>query len=682
MKKDGQSLCADAHEVMDRTANWQVKRHSIFSNILFWVKTYWKWTPGVVLLTALKVVLGTLTPLVGIYLPKLVLDLLAGNATAETMIGTLGIWAILVTALYGVNNGLNGKYFLQNTVRFFLLPELYLKSLRVSYEVPESEWGKKAYQEALGVAYGGDWCAATRSFDCAFEMLQNILCFLLYSTVLGVLSPWIILALIALSLLNILVIEKGLHFQDSMREREAQHSRHWNYVCSAMGNMTAAKDVRIFGMNTWLGGIRDGVIEEIQEDKKAYQRLNNWQHLMNCLIGLVRDVGAYGYLIYSVAAGNIGVSDFVLYFGAVTGFSGFVTGILYQVGGLKGARNATDYYRAYMDLPEELSEEECMEPATDRRESEPATGGREPEPATDRRESVSATGGRESLSVTYRKEPAEPGGKGPGPGIVFEDVSFSYKREDGSPGEKILEHFNLVIAPGEKLALVGTNGAGKTTLVKLLCGLYRPDGGRILVDGRSRDEMRPGEWFRLLSVVFQEQLSLPISIAENISLQRREETDDARAWEAIEKAGLSETFERQKLTLDTFMTKTVSRKGIELSGGQRQRLMLARALYKDAPVLVLDEPTAALDPIAESQVYESYLEHSRGKTALFISHRLASTRFSDRIILLEQGRILEEGTHEQLMARQGAYARMYQVQSSYYEEKAPQPGDGVLSGSL
>ena len=129
MKKDGQSLCADAHEVMDRTANWQVKRHSIFSNILFWIKTYWKWTPGVVLLTALKVVLGTLTPLVGIYLPKLVLDLLAGNATAETMIGTLGIWAILVTALYGVNNGLNGKYFLQNTVRFFLLPELYLKSL-------------------------------------------------------------------------------------------------------------------------------------------------------------------------------------------------------------------------------------------------------------------------------------------------------------------------------------------------------------------------------------------------------------------------------------------------------------------------------------------------------------------------------------------------------------------------
>lgn len=610
-----------------QTAGYRVVRHSIPSNILFWMKTYWKWEPGVVLLAVLKMILGTLVPLVGIFLPKLVLDLLAGNVTAAVLIRTLALWGILVTALYGVNNGLNGKYFAQNMVRFFLIPELYLKSLRVSYEIPESEWGKKAYHEALGVASGGDWCAGTRSFDGTFEILQNILCFLLYSTVLGVLNPWIILVLTILSLLNVLVIEKGLHFQDRMREREAQHNRHWNYILSAMGNMTAAKDVRIFGMNTWLGGIRDGAIHEMEEDKKAYQRLNNWQHVMNCLIGLVRDMAAYGYLIYSVAAGNIGVSDFVLYFGAVTGFSGFVTGILYQIGGLKAARNATDYFRAYMALPEEVPEEEftCRLPA-----------------AKERRQ---------------------------GPSIVFEDVSFAYKKEDGTPGEKILEHFNLTIAPGEKLALVGANGAGKTTLVKLLCGLYRPDEGRILVDGRSREEMKQAEWYQFLSVVFQEQLLLPITIAENLSLQCREETDEKRAWTALEKAGLSETFERQKLTLDTFMTKTISQKGIELSGGQQQKLMLARALYKDAPMLVLDEPTAALDPIAESEVYESYLEHSRGKTAIFISHRLASTRFSDRIILLEQGRILEEGTHEQLMERQGAYAQMYQVQSSYYEKE-------------
>lgn len=623
MKKNTQAGPAEA-------TGGQVVRHSIPSNILFWLRTYWKWAPGVVLLSGFKLVLGTLTPLVGIYLPKLVLDLLAGNVTAMVLLRTLGIWGIMVAALYGVHGGIaQGKYFVQNNVRGYVLAELFLKSQRVPYEVPESEWGKKAYHEALGVVWNGDQSASTRTFEGTQEVLQNILCFVLYSSVLSVLNPWMILVLVALSLLNILVIRKGLRFEDRMREREAQHGRHWNYILSAMGNMTAAKDVRIFGMNSWLGGIRDRAVRDLEEDRKAYQRLNNWQYAMNGLIGLVRDVAAYGYLIYSVTAGHISVSDFVLYFGAVTGFSGFVTGILYQVGDLKSARNATDYFRAYMDLPEEIPEKKGLADETKKSDTDIS----------------------------------------PAPGIVFEDVSFAYKKEDGSAGEKILEHFNLTIAPGEKLALVGVNGAGKTTLVKLLCGLYRPDEGRILVDGRSREEMSLIEWYRLLSVVFQEQLLLPLTIAENLSLQRREDTDDARAWAALEKAGLSETFERQSLTLDTYMQKKVSPKGIGLSGGQRQRLMLARALYKNAPLLVLDEPTAALDPIAESEVYESYLEHSRGKTAVFISHRLASTRFSDRIILLDHGKIVEEGTHEQLMELQGAYANMYQVQSSYYEEE-------------
>ncbi len=645
----------------------RVVRHSIPSNILFWLKIYWKWEPGVVLLAALELILGALVPLVGIYLPKLVLDMLAGHVSAAVLIRTLGLWGLLAAALYGVSGGLRGKYYVQNSVRSYLMPELFLKSLRVSYEIPESEWGKKAYQEALGVASGGDWSASTRTFDGTLAILQNILCFALYSTVLGVLNPWVVLVLMALSMLNILVIEKGLRFEDSMREREARHGRHWNYILSAMGNMTAAKDVRIFGMHPWLGGIRDRAVTEMEEDKKAYQRLHNWQQAMNGLIGLVRDVAAYGYLIYSVSTGQIGVSDFVLYFGAVTGFSGFVTGMLYQVGDLKSARNATDYFRAYMALPEEVSEEESIRavtPDAQRNQTGAMTcgehGGQKPMASVKAGENFQGTDGRAAYA----------GQRFPAPGIVFEDVGFAYKKEDGTPGEKVLDHFNLTIAPGEKLALVGVNGAGKTTLVKLLCGLYQPDQGRILVNGRSRSEMESEEWYQMLSVVFQEQLVLPITIAENLSLQRREETDDERAWAALEKAGLSETFARQKLTLDTFMKKTISRKGIELSGGQQQRLMLARALYKDAPLLVLDEPTAALDPIAESEVYESYLQHSRGKTAIFISHRLASTRFSDRIILLDHGQIQEEGTHEQLMKLGGAYAHMYQVQSSYYEKEA------------
>ena len=368
-----------------------------------------------------------------------------------------------------------------------------------------------------------------------------------------------------------------------------------------------------------------------------------------------------------MSTGRIRSGDFVLYFGAVTGFSGFVTGMLYQVGDLKSARNATDYFRAYMALPEEVSEEESMGAAAFDIQGND-TGGTICDRHGGNKLIEAVKAGKISQGKDDQATDAAKGSTAPG--IVFEDVSFAYKKGDKTPGEKILDHFNLTIMPGEKLALVGVNGAGKTTLVKLLCGRYQPDSGRILVNGRSLEKMKAGEWYQMLSVVFQEQLVLPITMAENLSLQRREETDDERAWAALEKAGLSETFARQKLTLDTFMKKTISRKGIELSGGQQQRLMLARALYKDAPLLVLDEPTAALDPIAESEVYESYLRHSKGKTAIFISHRLASTRFSYRIILLDHGQILEEGTHEQLMELGGAYARMYQVQSSYYEKES------------
>lgn len=158
----------------------------------------------------------------------------------------------------------------------------------------------------------------------------------------------------------------------------------------------------------------------------------------------------------------------------------------------------------------------------------------------------------------------------------------------------------------------------------------------------------------------------------------RDKLDEEKAWRALEKAGLQEVFEKKGIGMDSFMKKALVKDGVELSGGQQQRFLLARALYKDAPIMILDEPTAALDPIAESEVYDCYQQYSDGKTAIFISHRLASTRFSDRIIMLERGRVVEVGTHEELMQRGGAYAKMYQVQSNYYEEKE-ECEDGIES---
>ena len=248
--------------------------------------------------------------------------------------------------------------------------------------------------------------------------------------------------------------------------------------------------------------------------------------------------------------------------------------------------------------------------------------------------------------------------------IEFCDVCFSY----GTDTDFVLDHFNLKINAGEKIALVGVNGAGKTTVVKLLCGFYKPDSGTILIGGQDINNFRKKDLLKLYAAVFQDIYIPPFTAAENVSMQELKTTDRNRVKECLVKTGLWEQFCGQPTGIDTPMTKEITG-GIVLSGGQQQKLLMARALYKDAPILILDEPTAALDPIAESRTYEQFHEIASDKTAVYISHRLASTRFCDKIAFLSNGKITEEGTHDELMQKGGAYSQMFALQSQYYQNK-------------
>ena len=238
---------------------------------------------------------------------------------------------------------------------------------------------------------------------------------------------------------------------------------------------------------------------------------------------------------------------------------------------------------------------------------------------------------------------------------------------NGLAESNTISHLNLTVHPGERLAIVGLNGAGKTTLVKLLCGLFDPTEGVVLLNGQDVRDFNRREYYGLFSAVFQEFSILDVTVAENIA-QTNENIDTERLWDCIEKAGLTDTVQKLPDGLQTHVGREVYLDGVLFSGGQTQRLMLARALYKDGPILMLDEPTAALDPIAENDIYMKYNEMTRGKTSLFISHRLASTRFCDRIIFVADGNIAEEGTHEDLLALGGEYAKLFEVQSRYYRE--------------
>ena len=238
-------------------------------------------------------------------------------------------------------------------------------------------------------------------------------------------------------------------------------------------------------------------------------------------------------------------------------------------------------------------------------------------------------------------------------------------RYPGSERE-IFSHLNLTLHPGEKLAVVGVNGAGKTTLVKLLCGFYDPDEGEVLLNGVNIREYNRRDYYRLFTTVFQDFSLLAGEIEENVA-SFDQQIDRDRVEACIEKAGLLPKIKGLPKGCHTHLEKEVYDDAIELSGGELQRLMMARLLYKDSPVIILDEPTAALDAIAESDIYQKYQELARGKSSVFISHRLASTRFCDRIILLENGRIAEEGTHEELLLRGKGYARLFEMQSKYYK---------------
>ncbi len=251
--------------------------------------------------------------------------------------------------------------------------------------------------------------------------------------------------------------------------------------------------------------------------------------------------------------------------------------------------------------------------------------------------------------------------------IEFRDVSFKYPTADSWA----LRHVSLNFRVGEKLAVVGRNGSGKTTFIKLLCRLYDPTEGEILLNGIDIRKYDYREYLDLFSVVFQDFKLLAFSLGENVAA--RTDCDAGRTEECLKEAGMRE------MPLETPLYKEFDEKGVEVSGGEAQKIALARALYKDAPFIVLDEPTAALDPVAEYEVYTKFNEIVGDRTAVYISHRLASCRFCDEIAVFEEGKIVQKGTHEALAAREGAYRTLWNAQAQYYrpDQSAPRPADAV-----
>ena len=560
----------------------------------------------------------------------------AGKTTAEMLIGPAVLgqleWGAGLGRLLGTIGGFTALLFALNAlcyyidhltmfgrtgVRLELLKRINTKRTRTSYVNLLDEPFRLMYQK------GEEACRNNRAAAEAFwkswtDLLTDLIGFGAYLALLSGLNPWLC-ALTALTAAVSYCSTKNINeWGYRHRAEDAKLTRSLRYLRNTAESREFGKDIRIFGLRQWLDDLYDAALRLngafLEKRERAYLIAN----LIDLALLLVRNGAAYAYLLWLTVTKGLSVAQFLLYFGAASGFAQWVTGLMEQAALLRKQSLELSTIREFLELPEPFRFEEG-----ERLEKR--------------------------LDIPYE--------------LRLERVSYRYPGAE----KNTIEQMDLTLHPGENLAIVGLNGAGKTTLVKLLCGFLDPTEGRVLLNGQDIRRYDRRDYYKLFEAVFQDFSVLSCTVAENVA-QAMDGIDEENVRLCLERAGLTEKVASLPAGIHTHVGRDVYLDGVEFSGGQTQRLMLARALYKDAPILVLDEPTAALDPIAEDEIYQKYSAMTQGRTSLFISHRLASTRFCDRILFLEHGQVAEEGTHDQLMARNGGYAQLFAVQSKYYKE--------------
>lgn len=594
-------------------------KYNMAQNSWFMIKL--AWTSGekkVIVLSLLSALFAVALNLINLYVSPSILSVVERQASVTELIVTIVVFVaalMLVSAAsaYVNQNTLYGRI----SVRCEIITLLNRKMATTSYQNISDE-RFKTLKIKVQETIGSNRAATEAIWTTLTDLTTNIVGFAFYVVLMSSIQPLLLLAILATTVISYFASNRLNEWGYQHREEESEYSTQIYYLDRQSSDLTVAKDIRIFGLRSWLDDLYAKSMAAYTAFKRKEQGVYIWASITDLVLTFLRNAIAYAYLIGLVIGNGLSVSEFLLFFGAVGGFTAWVTGIL-------GGFNTL--HKQSLDIS---SVRECLE---------------FPEPFKfEDGEPIEAEENR-----LYE--------------IRLENVSYRYPSAD----KDTLKNINLTLHPGEKLAVVGLNGAGKTTLIKLICGFLDPTEGRILLDGKDIRDYNRRDYYKMFSAVFQEFSLLAGTIATNVA-QDSEGFDMERVKDCVEKAGLRKKIESLKDGYDTYLNREVFEDAMLLSGGETQRLMLARALYKNAPFIVLDEPTAALDPIAESEMYQKYNEMTSGKSSIYISHRLASTRFCDRIIMIADGGISEEGTHDELLKAGGKYAELYEVQSKYYKE--------------
>lgn len=595
-------------------------KYNVGQNVAYMIRLARRETKTVLPMAAAQIVLDVALAVLELLAAPSILRCLEDGGAMARLTGTILTFTLALMLVDAARSYLDENVaFGRIQARSCILERMHAALCRTSY--PNTL--DPAYLDRMEKAFmAGN--SSRSSFEAIWTTLvslaASILSFCIWLAMLSALPPVLLFVIVVTSGISYVISVHTGGWEYRHRDEEARLSHELQYIENRQGDVTLGKDLRIFGLGSWLTELEQKALRLCGDFYRRAERMHLCADAADVLLTLARNGFAYVWLLARVAAGRMTASEFLLYFSAVSGFAAHVSSIL---------KHMNELNRQSRDIS--LAREAMEEQGSFRFEG----GAAVPRPAD----------GKYTLELR--------------------DVSFRY------PGSEkvIFSHLNLIIPAGEKLAVVGLNGQGKTTLVKLLGGFLDPDEGAVLLNGQDIRQFDRREYYKLFSSVFQDFSLLAGTIEENVTQQPQEldAADHARVRDCLRLAGLEEKIRRLPDGVDTLLGRQVYNEAIQLSGGETQRLLLARALYKDSPIIMLDEPTAALDPIAESDLYQKYNALSAGRTSIYISHRLASTRFCDRILLLGDGGVLESGTHDELMARGGRYAELFAVQSRYYQ---------------
>lgn len=589
------------------------KRKSVLSKIRFMVKYCWDISPGNLICALINIIIDSAEPFLLLVLPKYIIDALVSGEKWENIL----FYTLLYITVFAlckiirlIHNALSAHIVNGCDVK----NSMYFSAdfLNMDYENLENDHLRTLNQRVRSNIH-----VNTFVYELFVPTITNTIRFAGYLYIIATLHPLLILFLLGLTGIRAIVSKKTEKINYEFEPISAKFSRKQSYLYNTMIGFDWAKEVRINKAAEWLHEKHKNVTEEYLNVYMKQQKKHLLLKIISSLSAFVETFTTYIYCALMAITGSITIGSFSVYIGAIANFSSSLNAVVQSFIHNSYVMKRIEEYYDYRERITPFHEK-----------TDPVTS-----PALD----------------TI-------------PSIEFVNVSFRYPNTDFD----VLKNISLKIEAGKRLAIVGYNGAGKTTLIKLLCRLYEPTEGEILYNGKNIRDIRYTDYMDILSVVLQDFKLFAFPVWENVVLNRQ--MDKEYLAYCIEKCGLQNKMNTLPKGMETSVGREFDEEGIEFSGGEGQKLASARALYKRGKISIMDEPTSALDPLAEYELYNRFDQIIMNNTALYVSHRLASAKFCDRVAVFAGGEIIEEGTHDELMQQNGVYCEMFNKQAEYYRE--------------